>query len=587
MKTAYNDVKVYQINLDFYEFKSFKKDITSVVKYIITYHKEHFETSYQLTFTEERYQIESCAFRLYTFNELEKESYWKQFLPKELIGDRDFTLKSTSFTLFIIIEKRLFCVIGGKGISVIKRFCNHSFGLDFYEKIADPENDIVHSQYSRGVSGNLTSEQQTYRNEQRLADALSLGRIPKKIHLQLRKELKDTVFDFIDFGDTENIYLEIGIAFCLKWKINFDQLCELIVKINEILDSPTSRPLSRFDRITDHLFIEDNLKSALLNHLRNDMVRLNTPDTIVGMLLDYDFVHPNKLSTFYECDEYKVFLKGAKSPFYSTKDRSKIYYNVLRHIYSIVDPSSDFEFKKTILGVRVRGYSGEHRMTEAMFINHLTCEISFNKKPHFLIDNHWYTVRGNFISEINQNCFQLISRNQLDPNPLNISWGDDLNEGDYNLLYEGSENIYVFDKILSQNIELCDLIYTTQNMTYLIHVKKGFDAKIRDLTNQVLISSSRLWNDLKSDKSFLKGIYKNYNKRSQYHSFKSWNDFLGLFENKEIAYVVAFTSSISNTTVTHNLIGHKSNIAKISLIQSFKDQIDNYQMKIIEISKSY
>ena len=212
----YNDIKIYQINLEFFEFKELQNDFTGIINHIIQNHKTNFKTEYELTSAEEKFVIGKCNYTLYTFNEKEKESIWKDFFPKQLVKDRDFTIKSTSFVLFAQIEQRLFCVIGGKGISVIKRFINSSFGLDFYEKIADPVNDIVHSQFSRGVSGNLSSEQKTYKSDQKLQDIFEIGLIPKKIYLQLRKELKDTFFDFIDFDETENIYLEIGSSFCLR-----------------------------------------------------------------------------------------------------------------------------------------------------------------------------------------------------------------------------------------------------------------------------------------------------------------------------------------------------------------------------------
>lgn len=303
---TYNDVKIYEIDLGFYEFKDFNLNYSRVIDHIVDYHKKNFKSDYELTYFENTLVIEPCSYRLYTFYEQEKKSVWKEFLPSELIGENDFTLKSTSFSLFIQIDKRLFAVIGGIGISVIKRFSNESFGLDFYEKIAEPANDIVHAEISRGVSGNLTSEQRTFRNEQRLQDILSIGRVPKKFYMLLRQDLRDSLFDFINFEDTENIYLEIGSAFCIKWKIAFNQLHEFIIIINETLDMENSASLSRFERVTDPDFTKESLLPTLLTHLRDDIVRLSSSNANYGNLLDYDFIHPSKWQQFYECDSYKA-----------------------------------------------------------------------------------------------------------------------------------------------------------------------------------------------------------------------------------------------------------------------------------------
>ena len=582
IERAYNDIKVYQINLDFFELKGFNNEFVKVTRHIINYHKENFKSDYDLIHSEENMTIADCSYLLYSFNETEKESVWKEFFPKELTKDRDFTIKSTSFCLFIHKGTRIFSVIGGKGISVIKRFINNSFGLDFYEKLAEPENDIVYSHISRGVSGNLTSEQRTFRNEQKLQDILSIGRVPKKFFLLLRQDLKDTIFDFIDFGESENIYIELGSAFCIKWKISFSQLHELIIKVDEVLNSNSTQSLSRFERITDDEFINDSLVPALLTHIRDDMVRLSSERVNYQMLLDYDFVHPSKLSIFYECDEYKAYLKGTQNPFYETRDRFTLYYSILKHIYSIVDANDDFEFRKIILGVRVRGFVGETKKTEAMFINHLTCELNFSVNPYFLIDNLWYRVKGDFIESINEQCSKIIKRNTLNLNPLDIQWDENKTEGEYNLLYKKRSRYFVLDKMLGQNIELCDILHETEDTLYLIHVKEGFDAKIRDLTNQVSMSSNRLWNDLKSNQEFLKSVFQRFLENNNEENI-SWTEFLAKFKTKEIVYVLAFRSNAIKGSVMSNIENYKSNIAKFSIIQCFREQIENYQLKIVEI----
>ena len=580
----YNDIRVYQIDLNFYEFRDFKGNLSKIIPHIIDYHKENFKSGFEVDYSFEQFSKDGCNYSLYTFSEKEKDSVWKDFFPKQLIKDNDFTVKSTSFVLFVEIEEKLFCIIGGKGISVVKRFLNSSFGIDLYEKLADPVNDIVYSQNSRGVSGNLSSEQITYRKEQKLQDALTLGRVPQKINLLLRKEIKDTIFDFISFEEDENVYLEIGTSFCLKKKLNFQQLHDLISNVNIILKSNIIKPLSRFEKVTDGGYIEDSLKPFLLARIRDDMVRLSTPNSNLNMLLDTDFVHPKKLNLFYECDEYKVFFKGEHNPFYVTRDKLTLYKSILEIVYTVVDKEDDFDFRKTILGVRIRGFKDGKKVTDAMFIHHISCEIVFSGKHFFLLDDAWYTVKGDFIKNINDQCFQLIKRNIVQNNPLDIKWNrNEFTEGDYNLMYINRPNYYILDKIIAQNIELCDIIYETDDTIFLIHVKEGFDSKIRDLTNQISISAKRLWNDLKSDKLYLKSIFERYSASQNNKQNISWEKFSNIFSQKEIVYVMAFTSSVKDKTLLESFDVHKSNIAKLSVIQSFRDQSENYQLKIIEI----
>lgn len=581
----HHDIKLYQINLDFYELVGIKLNYNKVIDHLIDYHKKNFRSEYEVDYSVETFSQPPCHYTLYSFNERENESIWKDFFPEELIGKKDFTIKSTSFALFIHASSRIFAIIGGKGISVIKRFINHTFGLDFYEKLAEPENDIVFSHVSRGVAGNLTSEQRTFRNEQKLQDTLSIGRVPKKYFLLLRKDLKDTIFDFVDFGDTENIYIEIGSAFCLRWRITFQQLQNLIIKVNEVLDFPGGKSLSRFEKIQDESFVNEALLPALLEQVRNDMVRLSTPDSNLNLLLDYDFVHPSKLNSFYECDVYMAFAKGAQTPFFTTRDRTILYSSILQHVYTMVDQQNAFEFGKLILGVRVKGYVGDQKKTEAMFINHLTCELTSMSRPYFLIDNQWYLVKGDFIKTINEQCLQLIRRNVVSPSPLDIIWNDGLSEGQYNLSYLSRINYFVFDKMVGQNIELCDLAYETEDTLFLIHVKEGFDAKIRDLTNQTQISANRLWNDLRADKTFLREVFSSYDTGSNNVHGLTWNQFESKF-TKEVVFVLAFTTNLKNRSVLTHMEEHRSNIAKFSIIQCFNEiQTNSYQLRVVEINR--
>lgn len=585
ISSNHHDIKVYQINTGFYEFNNFTST-EEIVEHIIKDHKERFETQYELADQRSSLQMDPIHYYLYVFNEIDKESMWKGFLPKEIAEQYDFSIQSSSFALFILIESEIFALIGGKGISVIKKFINHSFGLDLYEKISEPENDVVHSQMSRGITGNLTSEQRTYRNEQKLIDSLSIGRVPNKLHLLLRQDLKDSVFEFIDFGD-ENVYLELGSSFCLKWKLSFEQTHQLILKIVEIQKNGTGKPLSRFERIRDAKFCKEILEMALFDYLRDAMVRLNTPGSSTVNNLDFDFVHPQKLNLFYECDIYAAYTKGAKTSFYETRDRTTLYYEILRYLYGIVDQHDVWSFIKYLSGVRIRGFVGEEKKTEAMFINHLTCEISVNESPFFLIDNIWYKVRGDFIDAINDQCSTMLSSNELNPNPLTKNWPKGMDEGAYNLEYLKENNFIVLDKMLGQNIELCDLLYETDNNIYLIHVKEGFDAKIRDVTNQVSISANRLWNDLKSDYHFIDAVYRRYSESDNfYYSSISKENFRSKFK-KDIIYVIAFCHNKEGKKVSENIQEFKSNIAKFSIIQSVREmQGSNYPLKVIEVRRA-
>lgn len=584
-----HDIKLYQLDPNFYGYDHLR-DLDSKILYIVDQHREKYQNHSQIGTPLQEIEIGDVKYQIYVFNVIERESSWKEYLPSQIINEDDFTVRTTSFVLFAIIEQRLYAILGGQGIFVIKRYLNQTFGLDLFEKIADPPNDVVVTIESRGIAGNLSSQSATYRNEQKLIDSLSFGRIPHRLTIQLRDTLIADVFDFVSSDQNEKIYADLGSSFYIKSKMNFHETHLLIKRANEILNLPGLTPLSNFVQVKDTRLVSDTLRLQLYADLRDDMMRSIPPNSNpYGIRFDIDFVHPSNLTDFYECDCYKLYARNARIPFFETTDRTCIYKAGLKYAYENVAHSNQYDFNMLISGVRVKGYKNGELFTHAMFTQHITCEISYQNNPVFQIDSRWYQVKGNFISNINDLCHSMIQSNYLSNTIPILPWDSSVrDEGDYNLTYTGKDNFLVFDKMLGNNIELCDLLFEDETTLYLIHVKKGFDAKIRDLSNQISISANRLWPDIKSGSfEFLSQVVGRYN-----DSVEQGNELdleaIKLKFKKDIVYVLAFNSQLANNrNVRENISSIRSNIGKFSLIQCVRDmQANNYPIKIVEICNS-
>ena len=559
------NIKIYQIDTTFYEFVN-KKTSKQIILHIINSHrykikKEKFE-NLDIAST----IIDNVTYYMYRYDESERQSIWKNYLPNKITENQNFDTKKVSFVIFAVHKIDIFVIIGGGGIFVIQRFINHTFGIDLYERIAEPSIDIVNTIKTRNIAGNLTSKEETYKNKQNLIDSLFFGQIPNKINLVLRKDIINTIFGFIDFGKEKNISIEIGTAFNLKWKVTFDEIHQIIIKFGELINSRVKNSLSRFEKIRDKSLIENEINPILYEAIRNDMTKIfmsgANPYT---QKLDIDFVHPSKILAYFECDSYMLFVKNKQNCFYETPDRNSLYKEGLRYLFKETKPDDYREFNRIILGMRVKGYKKDQKVTEAMFIQHLTCEINFRKKRLFYIDTKWYSVKGDFIKTVNDKCTAMIKANYFDNHPLKKEWNATETEGIYNQKYTIEDHFIVLDKILGQNIEMCDLFYEHQDTIYLIHVKKGFDAKIRDLSNQITISARRLNNDISSKKyEFVDAVIKRYNNQKNIKKI-SIEKFRAKFE-KKIIYVMAFCSSNSKKIIG-NIDNIKSNIAKFSVIQ--------------------
>lgn len=581
-------IKLYQVNKNFYSLKDINSS-EDVIKHIINYHKSNFESPHEVVNDVSKLHYSDIELFFYLFKERDRVSSWKDFLPEEITENHDFKLISTSFVLFSVLDDQIYALIGGKGISVIKRFYNQSFGIELLSKITEPQNDIVHKLVGRSIIGKLTTEQKTYRNQQKLADALEIGTVPKEIFITLRKEVKDSLFDFLEFTDDEEVILHSSSSFHLNKSLDFEETINVLKRLHHINVNATTAAISRFEKVVDDDFCQKELLPTLLSDLRDDAANLWSNNYNEYNSLDYDFAHPDKYIPFIEAERYEAYLKGEREPFYINTSRTPIYMDVLKEVYGMVTDETDFyEFNTILLGVRIKSFTGEIKKSEAMFINHVSCEIEHSGKSYFQIDNAWYEVKGNFIDTINNECEALLSANLWKSNFMDLKWDLEIeHEGNYNEKYLKKDNTIVLDKVLSQNIELCDILHFDENNLYLIHVKKGFDAKMRDLTNQISVASTRLWNDLKSDKEFISGLYQSFVNSDNFKDSYTEEFFFSLFE-KEINFILAFCNERKRfDKVLGNVKEFDSNIAKFSLIQHVKEMNStNYPVRVVEIEKN-
>lgn len=579
------EMKVFEINTSSHLLKG-KNNSALIVQHIVDHHRSRIKDFDNIGKPIQPIQIEPVTYYSYLNENDDKTAYWKAFLPEIITPGQEFKIKALTYTLFACIENKIYAIIGGGGSMVIKKFQNHKFGIELFEYITDLNEDLV-SVTTRGISGNLTLNSSTYRDGQKLLDTLNFTNIPSSIVLVLKDEIKNSLFDFIDFG-IKRVTLEIGAYFHIKHKINFQELHQLFIRFNEIPKNSEPRSLTSFVQIKDLDKIEE-FKNILFYEIREDAANRFGPGRGTHpKKLDIDFIHPSKIQEFYQADYFEIKEKNARKGLTLT-DRSELYQRGLEWIYDKTSHLNQLEFNQYVGGLRTYTWKGKERI-KGMFWQYLTCEISYQGKPVFHIDGNWYKVIDNFETSISQRASQIIDNNYLDEEILSKTWGA-ISEGEYNRGYENETGYTIFDKALGQKIELCDIMYETDSTIYLIHVKAGFDAKMRDLGNQIVIAANRLMNDRNSGSTkFLSEVIDNYNNREENVYFQvNKEDYLEKFKTggKNIVFVLAYKPETKKLArIKGNLELVNSNIAKFSLIQCVREMNSlSYPVKIVEISR--
>lgn len=587
-------LKVYRLKHNHWEFKRFTNCFEKV-QFIIDRHRGLNEDLESVGLSVPHLYYKGLHFHLYNFSAPAGESQWKAFFPKYFSATESFRIQTFSFVLFAHDKENIFSLIGGRGNFAVKRYVDVNFGLDITTRVIRPVLDTVHFAELRGITGNIAGRSEAYREDQKIIDIDSFGKIFKQILFEIDESVLADKFN-IDLSRTrrKTIFAEAATAFTLKIGVDFDGFCQLIHDFLKVLGMPETISLSTFAPIVDAEQVEKSINIQLFKTIQQ---RLQTDEVRKGELFffDYDFCHPDKMLDFYECDFYQVFGKRDRDPLWETENKNEIIEYVLDYAKENVEVNSLREVMSFLGGIQVRGIKNNSSLTVAPLMSHISCEIYYRGRNVYKIDDQWFSVRGDFVSQLDQQCRNVfVNHKCLDILPEIWMNPDikDYSEDWYNKRYLDYDRFIVLDKILGQNIELCDLLFATDDTLYLIHVKKGFNGMMRDLTNQVRIAARRLWIDIKTeDKSFLNEIY---NKLVNHNNFKyCWQptaeEFVRLFVLSKVVFVIAFCSTNkTGRRVFQEVETFQSNIAKYSLTETVREMKDQeYGIEILEIEHQF
>lgn len=589
-QTKFN-LKIFQIDKSYYEFKDASdKEIIEIIQ---NNHEKKLRHKFQdltLIKPEVKYQKDGkFKFWSYCYNQPKEKYYWKLFLPENLTENQNFEIIEFSFVLFIKYKSEIYCVISGSGMSVIRKFINPSFGIDLYQRIAKPKEDIIQELEIRGVANNISQKKQIFNFNQTIAETLEYSEVPTKIKLQIRDELKLNEFKKYSLNDDVAL-LEVGSYFSIRKKLNFDELKILIKDIHKIRKNNKPVQLTLFFKINEPELV-DELDETLKEIIVDDILLHNTPDKVKYNQSDViEVVHPSKLELFYECNSFLIRAKFSRGKTdVIVKNREQLYFECTKHIFdNLEDVRERFKIKGKLFKLNIVGLINKSEKTYGHFFSHITAEIDYLGKKYFKIDGHWYLLDDDFLELMNNDAKEFYTKYRMVEDLL-LKWPKKKDEDFYNKSHNHLKNYFVLDKVINDNIELCDLMVINDKKVYFIHVKNGFNTKMRDLYIQVVLSAKRLSNDLKDSKKsiYFEKTLKLYNKRNPTKKVDV-NELIDRLRKdpSQATFVMAFKNNhYKGKPILERIDLCKSNIAKYALVQVVKEmQQFKFGIELIDIS---
>ncbi|RZK27204.1 MAG: hypothetical protein EOO43_00315 [Flavobacterium sp.] len=525
------------------------------------------------------------TYYLYLYSVADKQSKWAAFLPPELKNNSEiFNQTKLTLVLFVETEHNLYAAIGGNAFPIIVNFVDHSFGLDIYDRIISIDNDEAFATKSRRIVGQQVGLSEQFRDNYKLINYLQFGKIPKELHIKLSEEASNEYFSFLLKKNTERLKISVGKAFCIHREVDFDTLHQIISELCTINELAPQELLSSYTELRDKILIEE-LQQQLNNRIFNYIPILQRTANTMTLHFEFDLCSPNNIEAFYTAETYVLKEKGEDKheQFATLLDKDEIFSTVVLRAYEL-NGDNEVGFLFYLRGVRIECYRGSKRTTASSFLFHLNAEFNLNKIPIFLVDNKWYQLKDAFVKSLEKQTAAIFRTTKLPAGIMDIPWGLKTNshhlidEGDYNIQYDGRENYFVIDTIKPEGIEPCDIIFVNDTEIYMIHVKHSFTARVRELTNQILISARRISqaSASKNHKYFDKIYNSILNKGREVNNLSSI-EFAELFYNRAPIYVFATASQFADDPLIADYITrYNSNIARFSVTTCASEVRANY-----------
>lgn len=525
------------------------------------------------------------------YKEFEYTPKWKKFIsPIVLEGEKILTLSAAKQENYILLlenkkSKNIFAITGGYGYGVISGCACSDFGINVLSRFITKEDKIIKSTREKSLVGGILGTTKYFRNSFNLDQNSGFGKIYLELQAAVEKKLLIDLFGFSEDDVKKNAVCSAKSSFRINKSISFRKLLEIIKICEDILNKKQVIAINDVKKLSskrNSLLIE-KLKEKLLEQL---WLTFQKPDEGYP----FDLCHTNfeeYLTAYY----YKIKIN---KPHKSIQAQIKYFDNYefdslnnVEDVFALIKEKGKIknleQFSRLLQSMIIVSHNEEGVVaTRSDFFAHLMGDVSYENKKYFYVDKVWYQIEAAFIKDLNSSCKNFIEKNNY-PSDLNL-WNKSLSEDEYNALYIGEQYTLVLHKILSENIELCDILKWDRDNIYLIHVKKGFSNTMRDLCAQITIAANRLMRDLMSDSSrdFLKSLYEDLKSKKEKEGYYgqvgqqvdsiSAEQFVQLFDSRKVNFVLAVLDTAeSKKRDLKDMEEFESSIAKFSLHTLTKD----------------
>ncbi len=476
---------------------------------------------------------------------------WAGFYEPAEIKIPKVQARTNHFVGFIVMGDELYVHTGGQSSVVFDRFTDISFPIDVARRIASPE---VKRARSSQIAGSTLVSDVNFRDPRRITYTESLENVWTALGGQVRPEALDDQGLRAVFGAKQKMRLDVGSALRFGPRVDtLDKLIALLRWLSAIVESPVPDD--------DDWAILDSIKILNPRKSRDLIARLNR-HLAKQLVVDRDYT--NIAVTHTDASLY------ANATVYTvTHDDSLLYQGDRRpeiaDILNHVSPGSAGP-EALLTSITVQSQCEDYGPdvgTHGTLLAHLHGEIRHEKRSYFLLAGRWYEVDTSYLELVSKEFLGLIEELDLPADHIGLrTWLKAESEDDYNENSVKGRPIVNGDRVLTDNVELFDTLTWDDKRTYIVHVKRGFDVKVRDVRSQIVNSAYIIENDLRVGvPTRLKRHYEALHRRKR--TTLTEEEFLALFQQPR-TYVLAYgtESKVERATIDR----YQSMVARMEVV---------------------
>ncbi|MDQ2880382.1 MAG: TIGR04141 family sporadically distributed protein [Actinomycetota bacterium] len=477
-------------------------------------------------------------------------SSWVRFFKHTTITFGQPSNQFQHLICFVVLGDDLYAFTAGQSAVVFERFVDLSFPIEVGRRIAKPE---IKGARANQITGSTLASDLHFRDPRRITYTESLDTVWTALSGYLRdnklglKELTNI------FGVKNKIKIDVTSALRLGPKVQDPVKMINLIKWfaeQEQEDLPEDDGWAALDAIK---LLNPRKRGSMINKLRESLA---------------DKVFKDK-------DDENLALTHADIPLYTNATRYVVkhhndvilYDGTVEPLLSDILKSAviDVEYVKNFFAITIRAINEDYAPTygtEGTLLAHLNGELTYEGKTYFLLAGKWYEVDATYIEQIKKDFVNLLAPLDVAASSIGLKdWQKDASEGDYNASSLNFAEHINGDTILTDNVELFDTLVYRDDKLYILHVKRGFNVKIRDVRSQLLASAQVIENDLRSSSKKLNNHYRQLVEKER--TTLSEEGFLELFQRPRVYVLCYGTKDKVAATSIHKF---RSSVAKMEVV---------------------